>query len=230
MKYKHILSVIFVLLAFNLFSEEFVYKEFNFSTGHQGWSGDFSDYPVNQDAFYELAWGWENLPNATEEMSKGMFLSGNNHSDDLFMFIKHQINDLLPDTDYELTFLVTIYTNVPVGSVGIGGSPGESVFVKAGASTQEPVKIPQDNFYYLNVDKGNQSQSGRNAVVIGNLANPLTDPENPQYFPKEMYSEVLIKAKSDGDGRLWIFLGSDSGFEGPSKFYFAKIAMIAKPN
>ena len=30
-------------------------------------------------------------------------------------------------------------TNVAAGLVGIGGSPGESVFVKAGASTVEPV-------------------------------------------------------------------------------------------
>ncbi|HIA17499.1 MAG TPA: hypothetical protein EYN72_12090, partial [Dehalococcoidia bacterium] len=57
--------------------------------------------------------------------------------------------------------------------LGIGGSPGESVFVKAGASAVEPTQS-QDSSGWLrsNVDKGNQASDGSETVVIGNVSHP----------------------------------------------------------
>ena len=125
----------------------------NFSKDCKGWIHDFTDYPEGEEAFYELAWGWENLPTETVSMgsdaqvlTKGLFLSGNNHSDDLFMFCKRQINGLQPNTVYSLIFSVIIESNIPSGSIGIGGSPGESVYFKVGASTEEPKKNKPSRF------------------------------------------------------------------------------------
>lgn len=188
--------------------------EFSFSEGHDGWVGDYTDYPVGGETFYELAWGWE---------SKGMFLSGNNHSDDLFMFIRRQIGGLKPDTRYALRFQIVLETNVPPGMHGIGGSPGESVYVKVGASLKRPEKVAKDSFYYLSVDKGNQSGSGKNAVVVGDLANPLVDPERLNFAPKHFQNEISLNIKTDKNGKIWIFVGTDSGFEGISKFYISKV-------
>ena len=115
--------------------------------------------------------------------AKGLFISGNNHSDDLFMFLKRQIVGLKPNTLYTLAFEATLESNIPPGSFGIGGSPGESVYVKIGASSQEPQKIAKAGFYFLNVDKGNQAQGGADAIVTGSLANPQVAPQNPQYLP-----------------------------------------------
>src|SRR5688572_29041821 len=108
---------------------------FDFNQSDEGWRGDFSDLPSNEDdsGFYELKYAFTDLP-ANLGVRKGIMLSGNNHSDDLFMFIKKKITGLSPNTSYTLVFEVELASNAPKGSVGIGGSPGESVFLKAGAS------------------------------------------------------------------------------------------------
>lgn len=206
---------------------------FNFLISNQGWIGDFADYDIGEETFFELAWGWFNLPVPImiegETLSKGMFLSGNNHSDDLFMFMKRQIKGLKPNTHYALSFVVTIENNIPPDQFGIGGSPGESVFFKVGASKKEPEKVAEGQIYRLNIDKGNQSQGGKNAIVVGNLANPLVDPNHPTYQPKTFANEIPLNVKTDEKGHLWLFVGTDSGFEGPTHYYIADIKVLAKP-
>ncbi len=204
-------------------------RHYSFAAGSQQWTGDFTDYPKGQEQFYELAWGWENLPTdqnpqKSATFTKGIYLAGNNHSDDLFMYIKTPIQGLKANTQYAVTLSVNLATNVPEGKFGIGGSPGESVALKVGASTEEPIKIDRNGFYLLNVDKGNQQISGENAVVVGNLANPLVDSRNPQYAAKQVNNfNNPILVKTDSAGKLWIFVGTDSGFEGPSKYYVGEV-------
>jgi hypothetical protein len=216
------------LLVF-LFLPTFVMgSDYTFSKDRAGWEGDFTDYPVNQESFYELAWGWENLPTPLlaptgECLEKGLFLSGNNHSDDLFSFVRCKIGELQPNAWYEIDVSVLIESNTPEGGVGIGGAPGESVYFKIGASTEEPKKVAIDGFYSLNFDKGEQSQGGKEAVVVGNLAMPEVDPDHPRYCPKEFHTEPPLKVQSDQEGQLWLFLGADSGFEGRTKFYIAQV-------
>lgn len=200
---------------------------FNFSKGHDGWVADFADYPIGKEAFFELNWGWTNLPYPMHENQKGMFLSGNNHSDDLLMFIKRQVDELDPNTEYDLMFNVTIESNVPVGQIGVGGSPGESVFFKVAASAKEPIKQIQGDYYRINIDIGSQGNGGNDGIVIGDLANPAVNVEAPSYMPKEMHSPRSFKAKTDEKGRLWLLAGTDSGFEATSHYYIAKISVTA---
>jgi hypothetical protein len=188
---------------------------------------------VDQEAFFDLSWGWTNLPSSLlwngKLLNKGMFLSGNNHSDDLFMFIKRRIEGLKPHTCYELTFSVAIEDNIPPNQIGIGGSPGESVYFKVGASKKEPKRVQEENIYRLNIDKGNQALGGKNALVVGNLANPLVNPSDPSYQPKYFVTETPLSVKTDHEGRLWLFVGTDSGFEGPTNYYIVAISVTAKP-
>lgn len=201
--------------------------DFDFSRGHEEWVGDFTDYPEGEESFYELAWGWTDLPKSLPDnngkLEKGMFLKGHNHSDDLFMFVKRQIKDLAPNTEYVVYFNVTIENDIPPGTYGIGGSPGESVFFKVGASQTEPKKISKNGFYNLNVDKGDQSQGGENAVVAGTMENSHVNPDDKQYEAKTITNTEILKVTTNEKGELWIFLGTDSGFEGITQFYIAKI-------
>jgi len=198
--------------------------KFTFEASSQQWVGDFTDYPEGQEQFFQLAWGWENLPASQAGFKKGIFLAGNNHSDDLFMFIKTPVTGLIPNTTYAVTISVNFASNVPEGLSGIGGSPGESVYFKVGASTEEPKKIMRKGSYILNVDKGNQARGGKNAVVVGNLANPLVNPEQPQFAPKQVgNTDEPIVVQSDETGKIWVFVGTDSGFEGTSKYYIGDV-------
>ncbi|WP_068469445.1 hypothetical protein [Candidatus Protochlamydia phocaeensis] len=221
-----------IFAGLSLHSKELTF-DFTFSKDYAGWVGDFADYDVNQETFFELGWAWTNLPSELAFngllLNKGMLLTGNNHSDDLFMFIKRRIEGLKPNTSYDLTFFVAIEDNIPPGLIGIGGSPGESVYFKVGASKVEPRKVADGTIYRLNVDKGNQSQGGKNAVVVGNLANPLVNPFAPLYQPKYFTNEIPLRVKTDHAGRLWLFLGTDSGFEGPTTYYIAFISVLATP-
>lgn len=211
--------------------------EFDFSVSHELWEGDFTDYPENEEHFYDLEWGWKNLPYQLGSYTKGIYLSGNNHSDDLFMFIKRKLTGLQPSTLYEVTFDLTIATNVPPGLAGVGGSPGESVFYKVGASQSEPGKMLIDGFYYLSVDKGNQSQGGKYATVVGNLANPLVDPSDSNWALKTMSNRpganvdqsTGIIVQTDESGSLWVFTGTDSAFESTSSYYITSISITVDP-
>lgn len=213
-------STVFVsllLFAGSLAAVESPLHEYDFTKGHQGWVADFADYPVGEEAFYELTWGWEN---------QGLFLSGNNHSDDLFMFIKKKVENLTPNTEYWVTFDVIIETNIPAGMFGVGGSPGESVIVKAGAASVEPEKVDTGGYYRMNVDKGEQGEGGEHVVIIGDLANEAVDVDNPQYSAKELDNlQQPLKAKTDAQGNLWLLFGTDSGFEATTKYYITKITV-----
>ena len=46
------------------------------------------------------------------------------------MFLKKQVGGLRPNAAYAVSVTLDLATNVPTATFGIGGSPGESVFVK----------------------------------------------------------------------------------------------------
>ena len=119
----------------------------------------------------------------------GVYVQRHNRSDDLFMFLKKQVGGLRPNTAYAVSVSLDLATNVPTATFGIGGSPGESVFVKAGASTVEPaVEEDRNRYLRMNIDKGNQANGGQDMVVLGNVANGevlnreyriIRDPDRP---------------------------------------------------
>ena len=206
---------------------------FDFSESADGWTADFADLPANAEdsIFYELKHGYTNLP-ANLGMRKAIMLSGNNHSDDLFMFIKRKVTGLNPNTSYTLVFEVELASNAPKGTVGAGGSPGESVYLKAGASEIEPVKNLQGDRYVLNIDKGNQSEAGSNATVLGDIATPLTVAEYTLITRNNASpsAEPLI-AQSNNAGEIWLMIGTDSGFEGTTTVYYTNVKVLfSSPN
>ena len=152
-----------------------------------------------------------------------MYLQGHNRSDDLFMFIKRQVDGLLPETAYAVTVFVDLATNVPGGLVGIGGSPGESVYVKAGASALEPLAEEDDAGHLrMNIDKGNQATEGGAMINLGNVAHP--DVMGDEYKVKTLDNLGRpLEVVSDNEGRVWLIVGTDSGFEGLSAFYYSGV-------
>lgn len=196
--------------------------EWIFDEDAQGWEGDFADYPVGVEEFYELEYSHTRLPAPLDTTRGALMLSGSNRSDDLFMYIKRRITNLLPETVYHITFHVEFASNVADGMAGIGGSPGESVYVKAGAAAGEPDRIIDDMDYYrMNIDIGNQSQDGSDMVVIGDFSNN-TDQE--VYTIKAVANDnQAFSVLSSDTGELWIIVGTDSGFEGTTTIYYSNI-------
>jgi len=196
---------------------------FDMTAACDGWQGGFADYPAGQESFYELtAYCADNLTNA----NRGFFLSGANHSDDLFMFVKHPISDLKQSHTYAVEAEVSFLSRAPTNCVGAGGDPGAGVYIKFGASAADPVPVLQpDGMLRMNVDIGNQSNSGSNAVVIGNIATGNTNCFNGQYELKKSQTPAPLAAQTDENGTLWIFAGADSGFEGRTSLFFSQISV-----
>ncbi len=201
---------------------------FTFEDGAEGWTAGFADYPVDFDpSIYELDAGHRPLPAGLE--GHGLYIQGHNRSDDLFMFFKRPVGGLEPEAEYSAVLTLDLATNVAAGLVGIGGSPGESVFVKAGASTAEPLAPEDDSGYFrMNIDKGNQSNGGESMVVVGHVAHPAVTGE--EYRIKTLDNSASpVHVTADGEGRLWLVVGTDSGFEGLSALYYARIACTLTP-
>jgi len=223
-------SVIFVLLIFPLLisckdddntpSPDFGGVDDSFNTSTQSWKGDFSDYPKDSETFYELKFSHENLPAPLDQTAKGIRISGNNHSDDLFMFMKKKVSGLIPNRRYRMKIDVQLASNARKGDLGVGGSPGSGVTLKAGMTATEPSKVLDNtsNHYRLNIDKGNQSVGGADAVVLGNVENG-TDKQD--YVLIERSGEFTGKA--DDKGEAWVLIGTDSGFEATTTLYYTKV-------
>ena len=195
----------------------------------QGFVAGFADYRPADAEIYELTSGYRRIGPPLESRS-GLFLSGVNRSDDLFMFFKTPIGGLRPGALYEVSVSVDIATDTPTGCIGVGGSPGESVWVKAGVAAAEPLPVLKRSFLRMNVDVGSQSRSGAEAVVLGNVANSRRC-EQPRRWEHKSFEARSLPAPIaiPADGRVWLLFGTDSGFESLTEIYFTKASVTLTP-
>ena len=200
---------------------------FDFAQGNQGFVAGFTDYPVGEETFYELQSELRPRPPNLGQATS-LFISGNNHSDDLFMFYKRRISGLAPGIPYRLGFELQFATEAEFGSFGIGGSPAHSVFLKAGASAVEPDRLIVGGAYQLNVDKGAQSNPGSAALVIGDVSKPDGAPVGFQLVSRSSGASFLDATTSPA-GDLWLFFGTDSGYEGTTSLYYTDFNVTLQP-
>lgn len=197
---------------------------YRFTNDAEGWVGDFADYPIGQSDAYGLQVDHTSLPSPLNTSEGAMMMTGTNHSDDLFMFLKKQVTGLSPGALYAVTFTVEFASDQADGQVGIGGAPGESVFVKAGASQREPMKVAsEDGYYRMNIDKGNQAQGGEEMTVIGDFSN---DSDQNTYRLVTRTNESPFQARADNNGAVWLIVGTDSGFEGTTTIFYNQIDVV----
>lgn len=201
---------------------------FDFGDSDHGWKHGFADYPAgpNDSVFYELKYAYKETPSTVVPEQKAIMLSGNNHSDDLFMFIKKKVDGLQPNTDYTLTFHVELASEAREDLLGAGGAPGTGVYLKAGASSIEPRSVIDQNYVVMNIDKGNQSTSGAHMIRIGDISTPSNTSGYTLISRNNTMSNALFVARSNAAGELWLIVGTDSGFEGITTVYYTLINVV----
>lgn len=198
-----------------------VVYSYEFTSDNEGWTGGFADYPVGEETFYELNFSYGTLPAPLDQTEGAIILSGNNHSDDLFMYATKKVSGLQANTTYKVDMLVEFATDVADNTAGVGGSPGESVYVKAGASTAEPDRETDNlDWYRMTIDKNNQSQSGDDMIVIGDFSN---DTDEPVYVLKTVTNSEEFTATTNANGEIWLIVGTDSGFEATTTIHYNRI-------
>jgi hypothetical protein len=228
MKPKYFLTIIIgavMLGSCELSQEESVTVTFDFFDDASGWIGDFSDYPVGEEEFYELNYGFSHLPSPLDTMKGALKISGNNHSDDLFMFIKYRVMGLRADASYKVNFDIEFASNAPTNAMGVGGAPGEGVTMKVGAVTRQPAKVAgDDDFYTMNLDKGNQSASGTDMFAIGHIG--VSDTTTVYTLINRNNNSNPFVVTADNYGEFWVIIGTDSGFEATTTLYYRKIKLV----
>lgn len=198
-----------------------------FESGSDGWSHAFADYPPDDATampeLYGLDAGVRDLP-ISGGGQRAYALAGTNRSDDLWMALVKRITGLEPSTRYTVRFEVRVASSAPSGCFGVGGAPGEALILKAGAIPGPVVTgTEQRNLVWVRPDKGPQSLAGPDAVLLGNMANgrPCDDPAAFVLLSRD----GTHTATSDAAGEMTVFVGTDSGFEGRSEFFYDAIRL-----
>jgi hypothetical protein len=205
-------------------------RDFSFAEGRDSWEAQYADYAPGQETGIAFASSHGPLPQPLAHLN-GYRLFSNNQSDDVFMYVYGRIEGLSPNQAYRLSFTVRFATNAPPGCPGIGGAPGESVYVKAGATTREPGNVVENGKVITNFDKGDQSGAGARSLVLGNIARSSGACDTTLPFELKTLSSdsATLRAQADEGGRLWIFLGTDSGFEGPTEIFYLGGSVVLAP-
>jgi len=203
---------------------------FDFSKGVDGWLHGFADYNSEIDiSTYELDFKLSSLPEPLDVNQKSLFITGINRSDDLFMYLKRKITGLDTNTTYSVVFAIEFASIYPTNAVGVGGAPGESVYMKAGAVLIEPNKVESDGNWRMNLDKANQSNSGVDMKVIGHVGVADNTVAYTLVSNTNLAEPFIIT--TDAKGEVWVIIGTDSGFESTTSLYYNKILIkIEKQN
>ena len=203
---------------------------FDFTTGYEGWDGNFADYPVGAESDYELEFERTALPAYIDSTQKALRISGLNRSDDLFMYIYKQISGLQPHRTYSIKFSVEFASNAPTNAQGVGGVPGEGVTMKAGAVLYQPDRLISydhgyaEGYYVMNLDKGNQVLPGADMDTIGHVG--VTDTTTRFALKTNTNDGHPFTITTDSAGTVWLIIGTDSGYEGKTTLYYNRITAV----
>jgi hypothetical protein len=197
---------------------------------------EFADYPQGEEHNFELTFK-HNAPLPSEIHTKhpGLKISGINHSDDLFMYAYKKIKGLKPNTTYKVSFSLEFASNAPLESFGVGGSPGDGVYMKIGVVSKEPQRYIDDlNYYRINLDKGDQQGDGKDMILIGTIGVDTKEPtyrlKTLPYLPNEEMQHKLNQytVTTNNKGEVWAIFGTDSGFEGPTTLFYTNLSLSFK--
>jgi len=212
--------------------DELVEFTFNFAEGPQNWISLFTNYHVGDEEWVEIESDYRSLPAPLDTARKALFITGHNHPDDLNMYFKRRLGGLQPNLTYRIEFEVEFATNVPAGCAGIGGPPGEGVTVHADASRYEPEQVVDESvpppYYRLNLVTDSSDQWYEN-TKLGDITNSRSSEDEWVFELKTLKGDPSYPmVRTDQEGRLWVIVGTRSGFEGITSLYYAKIVITLR--
>jgi len=195
---------------------------YSFAQNIDGWDVGFSDYStLTKPSDVEQVHTVIPIPGA----SKALYMGATNLSDDLLLYTYRKVTGLLPNNSYIGQFTVTFASDAPAGCVGVGGAPGESVWLIGAVSGTKPENRQIREDFRLNISRGNQSTAGDSSDVIGTIGVngiPCTG-NNRQAAIKTLGPSKWIPFTTDDTGSAWILVGLDSGFESYSRIWLQSV-------
>jgi hypothetical protein len=214
--------------------------EFDFQAGAAlDWQADVTDFPPDQEGNLQFEAQMRSLPAELGVNGTGFYVQSFNTPDDLFTYIKRELgaaDGIVPGQAYNVTYEIRFASNAPTGCFGVGGSPGESVYLKAGAAASEPLPVlsADGQRFELSVDKGDQATGGAAASVVSTIENgtPCEEVPNLELAPYVSLLRNHVPAEevtASDTGELWLLIGVDSGFESLTGLYYQTIEVTLEP-
>lgn len=191
------------------------------------WTFGTADYS-EQTAPEDIVTRVEPLP--APFTGSGLVLAATNRSDDALVYAVRVVDELPPGSNWDVGVDPEIVTQTPTGCVGVGGSPGESVWMVASAAGKPIAPVLINGETRLDLDRGNQSQGGPQGVVLGTIAATSTNCSGE--VPAESKSFLagrFLTAQADAQGRIWVMVGMDSGFEARSRIWIRSVRLRLRP-
>jgi|GEM_PF-4397448 len=187
----------------------------DFESGNNAYEYGFANYNESKDSVYELTSNIQDIP---DNSSKGLFMSGNNQSESLLMYLSKSIV-ALPDAQYTVKIDFDIATNL-VNNVDDGNNNGQAMYVKAGVTTVPfSTIIDGKDFVRTNLDLGSLVNSGPDGRTLGTVEKVNSEDESYQYRHFTQSFRVTTKE----DGLISILIAVESNISGVSSLYFDNI-------
>ena len=169
---------------------------------------------------------------APYEYRQGIQFSWNNYTQDIKGFIKKKVSGLHVNSQFNVEFNVAILTYMSEECIGIGGSSGKDVTVKASLLTKEPIKYISDEGLFPNyrVDINDGLYGGEDVDYLGNigLAVACDDTflhQEPVWEVKNLTNEDNLIFTLDASGEALLYLSIDSGVGGQSRVYITELSL-----
>lgn len=198
-----------------------VVYDFNFDVDTAGWQAGFADYPVGREEDVGFIGEVRDRPDSLTD-GWALYQFGDNISDDLFMYFARQVDGLEPGSTYIVSFRVEFASN---HGQDCAFGVGSSVYIKAGVSPMEPQVDADSGMMRMNIDKGQQHNSGAHALLLGDIRNdqPGCSDGAPYSVSVRESGEETLTVQSDANGRIWLLLATESAFESPHELYFTRL-------
>lgn len=202
--------------------------EWTFTDASHGFAADGTDFdPATRG---EVTATLEAVPGSDAE--RGLRVVADNRSDDLWHFLWRELgpaDGIVAGTSYTATITLRVASNVASGCMGVGGSP-DAVTLKGGVVDVVPGPVAQaDGYIGFSADKGNQVQIGPEAVDLGMIGTAGTDCEGSGNPWEVLERTGTMTATATDDGRLWVYVGGDSGFESTTTLYYLSVGVTLDP-
>lgn len=194
----------------------------------QGFAADITDFdPATRG---ELRTELVALP--APLTGNGLRVYANNFSDDLWHFLWREIGPaegVVAGATYRVTIRLEVASNVASDCMGVGGAP-DAVTLKGGVVAVQPAPVTQaDGYIGFSADKGNQVQIGAEAVDLGRIGTDGTDCEGSTNPWQVLERSGTMTATATDDGRLWVYVGGDSGFESATTLHYISVGVTLDP-
>jgi len=194
----------------------------NFSNGTQGWLPGYSDYKLRTKGLDRIA----ELRRLPEEVSApeghlGYYLQANNHSGDLFLYLKRQVGPtegLQPNRAY----LAHIHVQAVCQS--------KEIFLRAGVTWEEPSTTLIGDYAAFNLNKGRGPIGGVDLRLMSDeQTQDAARPVGDQFHLLSRSVHQPAPVRTDQEGTLWITVGSDSASDGLVGIYQYTVGIALIP-